>query len=388
MNIYIYNLIQILTYPILVLYFFLRVILKKETIESVSQKLFINDSSNNVYDYIVHVSSVGELNSINFLFQRLFLNKKVLITCSTLTAYKLAKKRYINNHVKFLPVDLFILVKIFIKKNKTKKFIWIDSEIWPNYLYLLRIKKVKNYLINARISQKSFDRWSYLSNFICKIGSNYERIFASSKEDQHKFAKLLNRDIEFHGNLKFFQKSNITKKSKKIICFGSIHYQEFKEIVRIISKLDFKNLDEIIIIPRHPIYVELLKEEVKRSGLINSKISIVDQMGLNIDNYKKSKITFMGGSLFNHGGQNPLEPVSCGSFVITGAFIHNFDSIYQELLEENLCYIFKGSDNDLLTSYIETMMKIKNPINNDKLEEIFSKKISNLENIINKINND
>ena len=358
MTILVYNTIQLVTYPFLIFYFLIRILIKKENYNSLSQKLFCSQKEIKEYDYIIHVSSIGELNSINFLYEHLLFNKKILITCSTLTSYNSAKSKYPNQDIYFLPIDMFIITNIFLKKNKTKVFIWIDSEIWPYYIFALNKKNIKTYLINARISKKSFNRWKFFKNFISIIGSKYEKVFASSKQDQDRFSELFKRDIFYYGNLKFYQKTNITKKNKNIICFGSIHHQEFKDIIDIILNINLKKIDEVIIIPRHPINARILKGEMIKSNLKNSKIKIIEEIGQNIESYKKSKVTIMGGSFFNHGGQNPLEPVSCGSYVISGGYIHNFNSIYQELIKENLCHISKGGDNDLLASYIGGLMSI------------------------------
>ena len=177
MNIIIYNLIQIIIFPIFIIFIIIRLVLKKENLESIFQKFSINNGKVLEFDYIFHVASIGELNSISFILDYLGNRKKILITCSTITSYHLATNRKKNYQVKFLPYDFYPLVKLFLFKYKTKKFIWIDSEIWPNYLFALKINKIKIYLLNARMSSKSFNRWKIISRFIRDMGSKYRFIY-------------------------------------------------------------------------------------------------------------------------------------------------------------------------------------------------------------------
>ncbi len=387
MNILIYNIIQLFLFPFFLFFFCFRILLKKENLHSFFQKLLTLGKINS-YDYIVHVASVGELNSISFLAKEIFINKKILITCSTLSSYKLAISKYKQYKIQYLPYDFYILVNIFLAKNKTNKFIWTDSEIWPNYLYSLRSRNIKTYLVNARISEKSFIRWGMASVFIKDLGSVYEAIYASSLEDKNKFEILLKRKVLFCENLKFYQELNITKKLKKNICFASIHLQEYKILTQIIKKIKLDNIDNIYLIPRHPQYVPLLRNELKSNNLSSRKIIILNEIGKNKEVYSLAKATFMGGSLFAHGGQNPLEALSCGSYVVTGPHINNFSSVYQELETQKLCGVFKEIDHNLIANSIEQIMHKKNLLDINKVEDLFNKKVKRLKEITLKISND
>ncbi len=153
MNILIYNLTHIILFPFFLIFLILRLFNKKENSESFFQKLFCKGDKN-YYSYIIHVASVGELNSIHYLVQNIPQEKKILITCSTLSAHELASKKYKQCSIKYLPYDFYPLVRVFLAKNMTDKFVWIDSEIWPNYLHILKSKKIPTYLINGRYLKK------------------------------------------------------------------------------------------------------------------------------------------------------------------------------------------------------------------------------------------
>ena len=215
MNIFIYNLIQIITLPIMVLFLFIRLLMFKENINSIKQKIGLGLNNKKRYDYIVHVASLGELNSLKMLNEDIFIEKNVMLTCSTLTAYKLASKKKDYESIRYLPYDYYFLASLFLSFNKCEGFIWIDSEIWPNYLTILKKRKINTYLINGRISEKSYKKWLMLTSFIAKLGSTYSKVYSSSFEDKIRLEKLFKRKISYHGNLKFYQELNFSK--KKII---------------------------------------------------------------------------------------------------------------------------------------------------------------------------
>jgi len=387
MNILIYNFIHIIAFPFILIFFIFRIILKKENFNSFSQKLLVFGKKEN-YDYIIHVASVGELNSISFLINEISENKKILITCSTLSAYKLAINKYSQYKILYLTYDFYPLVNLFLSKYKTRKFIWIDSEIWPNYLYGLKSRKIQTYLINARMSEKSFTRWSLVSSFIKEMGLIYKTVYASSSVDKKRFEMLFKREIFFSGNLKFYQKFNIQIKKNKNLCFASIHHQEYKKIIKIISEIKLDDIEKIFLIPRHPQYTSLLNHELLKNKIPLKKIMIIDEIGKNKNFHSISKVTFMGGSLFRHGGQNPLEALSCGSYVLTGPYNNNFSSMYEELETKNLCGVFKEIDHNLIAKSINEIMKKNNLLDMNRVNNLFLQKKEELKKITNTIKYD
>ena len=90
--------------------------------------------------------------------------------------------------------------------------------------------------------------------------------------------------------------------------------------------------------------------------------------------FDRSKIVFMGGSLIKHGGQNPLEPISRGCFVLSGDFNKNFEEIYLDLEKLNLCKTMNSDNLDHISNEINRLIEedfhhvkeIENFINNNK----------------------
>ena len=383
MIIFSYNILQIILFPIIFFIASFRIIFNKENFKSFSQKFLCNYNFPQLdnFDYLIHFASIGELNSINYLIENLS-SKKVLLTCSTLSSYNLAKKKYQNYSVIFLPLDFRWNINKFLHHIKIKKIIWIDSEIWPNWLFISNKRKIKNILVNGRLSMKSFSRWKKFSLFSKLLGSQYSLIFAKGLEDKKKFEIIFDREILYHGNLKFYQKLNLQNDKKNIICFASIHREEFENVIQIIKNLDLNSIEQVIIIPRHIHFSSKLKSMIKNFYL--NKISILEKFGENNIAYENSKLTFMGGSLFEHGGQNPIEPLSKGCFVLSGQYINNFSEIYEDLENLSLAKVFKEKNNEEIGSAINKYFDME--LNNEgKIKDYFNLNIKQLSSIINKV---
>ena len=378
-----YNFLQILFFPIFFLLALFRIVLNKENLKSIKQKILCNYNFTKLreLDHLIHFSSIGELNSINYLIENLS-TKKIILSCSTLSSYNLAKKKYQNFFIIFLPLDFSWNINKFLSRTNIKKIIWIDSEIWPNWLIISKRKKIKNILINGRLSEKSYSRWSNFSSFAQLLGSQYSLIFAKSFDDKIKFENIFKKNVFHFGNLKFYQKLNLINNKKNIICFASIHKEEFEKVLEIIQYLNFSSIEKIIIIPRHVHFSSKLQSMIKQNYV--NKIFILDKFGENDSAYESAKLTFMGGSLFEHGGQNPLEPLSKGCFVLSGQYINNFKEIYTELENLSLAKVLNNNNAQEISSKMNKYIDMGID-NHQDIQDFFDLNTKQLRLIIDKV---
>ena len=342
--------------------FLLRIILGKENPKRFLEKFCIYSKKLNFKKTIwLHGSSVGEILSVIPVIHELEKNKKIkkILLSSSTTSSALIFSKYNfkkTTHIYF-PIDTNYFTNKFINYWKPKIAIFIDSEIWPNMLNNLERNKIPIVLINGRITKKSFKRWMRFPSFAIKIFSKISLALPQNTET-FKYLKTLGvRKIKIAGNLKYFGQSksfldkNIKQKFKKrlIFCAASTHYNEELFIGKLHKELKskYKNLLTIII-PRHinrsnsiineleginlKIATRSLEQEVSKS----TDIYIADTYGEASKFYKLSRITFLGGSLIKHGGQNPLEPARLGNYILHGPNIQNFKEVYKMLSELNI----------------------------------------------------
>ena len=311
----------------------------------------------------IHGASVGEILSIIPIIKKFEEDKRIkriLVTSSTTSSSNiLSKFKFKKTIHQFFPFDLNFLTNHFINHWKPKLAIFVDSEIWPNMYNNLHKNNIPLLLINARITKKSFRRWKFFPNFSKNVFEKINIALPQNKESQ-KYLKLLGaKNVKFHGNLKFFGKSHkqnktfkIIKKKflkKNILCAASTHKNEEAFIIRVHKELksEIKKLVTIII-PRHIHRKSEIINEINNSGLNyqlhttskrlnkHTDIYLVDTYGEAQKFYSLSKLTFLGGSLVPHGGQNPLEPAREGNYILYGPNIENFKEVYKMLDELNI----------------------------------------------------
>ena len=317
-----------------------------------------------------HGSSVGEIVSIIPLIEKLEKKKsisKILITSSTLSSSKvLSKFKFKKTIHQFFPVDSNMLTKKFLNYWKPSIAIFIDSEIWPNMIFNIKENNIPLLLLNARITKKSFNRWKNIPTFSKSLFSKFNICLSQNKETCKYLKHLGAKKIKLFGNLKFSESNNeknnnINNKLKKIFkfrkiwCAASTHNTEEKLSALVHKKLKKKYKDLItIIIPRHIQRTNDIINEAKNLNLnvqtrsLNNKINnktdiyLVDTYGESKSFYRICKTVFLGGSLVNHGGQNPIEAARFGCKIIHGPYIQNFTEVYKLLKKNKISFKIKN----------------------------------------------
>ena len=345
-----------------------------------------------------HGSSVGEILSIIPLVEKLEKNKsikKILITSSTLSSSKVLTKFKLKKTVhQFFPIDANFLTKKFLDYWNPAIAIFVESEIWPNMLINVKKKSIPLVLLNARITKKSYKKWKMISLLSKFLFESFDISFPQNYETKKYLNSLGVKKIKFLGNLKFSESKtqknialnkNIEKifKSRKIWCAASTHNGEEKICIEAHQKLKKKYKKLLtVIIPRHVHRVNNIYKEVNNMGFkvqIHSKkskikkdtdIYLVDTYGETKSFFKICNTVFLGGSIVNHGGQNPLEPARFGCKILHGPNIQNFTEVYRLLNKENLSFKFYNT-NQLAKSINQSLNQNMN----------FSKKITKLKKI-------
>jgi 3-deoxy-D-manno-octulosonic-acid transferase len=355
--------------PLIVL---VRLIKRKESLKRIKEKFGLRTKKRVSGNLIwFHGASVGEIQSIIPLIEKFERNNKVnqiLVTSNTLSSSLVINQFKFKKTIhQFFPIDTNFISNKFLNYWKPSKAFFIDSEIWPNMINNLSKKKIPINLLNGRITRKSFNRWLVFSKFAKLIFGKFNLCLASSMESKNYLSKLGVKNIKFFGNLKFSQSENeviyankkLQKfiKSKKLWCASSTHFNEEKYcgITHLKLKKKFKDILTIII-PRHVNRVEQILDELDKLNLKvhldssrkqiepNTDIYLVNSYGKTKSIYKVCKNIFIGGSLINHGGQNPLEAARYGCNIFHGPYISNFTEIYDYLDKKKISHKIKNKN--------------------------------------------
>jgi len=313
-----------------------------------------------------HCSSIGELNAIMPLIKKF--NDKI-ISVFTKSAYEYAKKNF-----SYIPIYRYFLDNPFTLKKILKEnpniLIIAETEIWPNLIINSYKRNIKIFLVNGRVSDRSFKFYKTFLFFFGEIFKKFNRIYARSESDEEKFKLLKARDVVFFGDLKIDAVShniiNITREELGfseddfIITFGSIRSKEIEKIIKVIDY--FKNF-KFVIAPRHFENIERIAYELNKRN-INwslrvpfkpSRVIILNSFGELKSIYRISDICFIGGTLADYGGHNALESLYFKKPTIIGPYYKNIKSYVDYFKSRNAIFIVRD-ENEM----IETIKIIKN----------------------------
>ena len=343
--------------PIIIFY---RILKNKEDKFRVKEKFCFFSKKRGVGKLVwFHGSSVGEIMSVIPIIMKYDNDKsinKILVTSSTLSSANILNKIKFKKTIhQFYPVDHFFFSKKFLDYWRPNISIFLESEIWPSMFKSLKKRNIPLILLNARITNKTFGRWSKLGDFSKSIFNSIDIAYPQNNETKIFLKELKVKNIKIIGNLKYIdsgdtETNKIDKKLflqfKKYKTFIAASTHDTEEIfaakTHILLKKKNKNIITIII-PRHINRVYEIIEQLKKlklniitrssrnKKLDNIDIFIVDTFGESKKFYKIATSVFLGGSIINRGGQNPLEPARFGTKILHGPDVGNFKEVYHYL---------------------------------------------------------
>ncbi len=313
----------------------------------------------------IHAASVGEVKALSALLNKLKFNNRnsdIIITSSTAAGRQTAKE--LTKFSYFLPFDFFPLMFKFITKIRPQTLLIAETELWPNMLYIAGKLNIKTFLINARLSKKSFKSYRLISPLVRLILNDINGILCQSESDARRYGKILGKKkkIECTGNIKYDNiRLNSSKdkeirkyldkmnwKKVKIITAGSTWRAEDKIMAKayLFNKRTILNL-KLVLAPRHPetahetasmldnVGIHYIKWSDRTNFKYNHDIEciLMDEMGWLNDFYSFCDLTFVGGTLVKIGGHNLLEPSLFSKPVLFGSNIENAKEAAQALIK-------------------------------------------------------
>jgi 3-deoxy-D-manno-octulosonic-acid transferase len=305
----------------------------------------------------LHCASVGELASVLPLVERLCARDvNVLVTSGTVTSSGLAEQRLPRGAVhQFVPVDVRRFVRRFLAHWQPDLALFVEQDLWPNMILEASARGVPMILVNARFSESSFKHWSYLRGTIASLLQRFDLCLARTLIDAERLTALGAPRIVTVGNLKLdvaappADETRLTAlrdaiAMRPVIAATSTHAGEESAVIEAHRRLrgEFPGLLTIIA-PRHPErgpgVIELAGVARLRAQLRSRRqrpeseigIYVADTMGELGLIYRVAPVVFIGGSLINHGGQNPIEAAKLGAAILHGPHVFNFAEIYAAL---------------------------------------------------------
>lgn len=320
----------------------------------------------------LHCVSVGETNAARPLVDELvtqFPSHRLVISTTTKTGQELARKIFAGkaDAVFYFPFDWKFSVRRALSKFRPSAILLMETEIWPRFFRGAHKSGAQVVIVNGRLSEKSFRRYSFIRRFVKRVLGFVDLALMQGERDAARIIDLgLGIDnVRITGNLKFDQQIENAEnpltsqlrerfgidRSQPLIVAASTHEPEEKWVLDAFNKLRETATGispRLMLVPRHPErfdeVAELISgtdtENVRRSASPspedrNADIILLDTIGELRAVYPLADIVFVGGSLIPHGGQSVLEPAVAGKAIITGPYTHNFIDIIREFRSRN-----------------------------------------------------
>lgn len=305
----------------------------------------------------LHAASVGETVSVLPLVQRLVgEGLHVLVTSGTVTSARIAADRLpMGAFHQFVPVDLPGCVEGFLDHWRPGAALFVESEIWPATVAATHRRGIPLVLVNARMSQRSFDRWRRFDGVPRALFRRFTTALAQAAGDGERLAALGVGSVVVTGNLKFdglplsrdgAQAARLAQAigDRPVWVAASTHPGEEALAVEA-HRLARARLPRLltVIAPRHPDRGDALRHDFAEQGLAvasrsrgewpgpHTDVHLMDTIGEMGLVYGAAPIAFVGGSIAPRGGQNPIEPARLGVAVLHGPSTQNFAEVYGDL---------------------------------------------------------
>lgn len=316
----------------------------------------------------VHAVSVGEVRSAVALIEAIadrLPRHRILVTTMTPTGSEQVEMLFGDRVLhRYLPYDFPDAVARFLDRVKPELAIIAETEFWPNLFRACAKREIPLHIVNARLSPASFRGYRMVGRTVREMFASADVICAQSSLDAQR---LRNLGVNHHlltvtGNLKFDVQVPDTIRSdgrqlrdqwgaaRPVLICASTHPGEEARILSAFGLMRQRYRDLLLVlVPRHPERFSSVARLCRRRGFVTARRSqltgllptatdvfIGDTMGELHKFYAASDLAFIGGSLVQHGGQNPLEACTVGVPVIFGPHMYHFEEISALTLERGV----------------------------------------------------
>ena len=321
----------------------------------------------------IHAVSVGEAGVCTQLIRALeprVPNLKIVVSTTTSTGMAELHRR-LPPHIEkiYYPIDRRKYVARALAAVHPKVIVWVEGEVWPNFLWQARRRGVPVFLVNARFSPRSYRGYRCCGFLFRRFFRQFAGVGAQHEADAVKLRELGCRPeiVRVVGSMKFDAARLEPQRlldvpamlqqlgwppGARLLVGGSTHAGEEALLAEVFLRLRQEHPDlRLVVVPRH---FERSKEAgrdltahglrvVFRSTITPASSHPAGTVGCLLVNttgelkyfYEQATVIFVGKSLTAHGGQNPIEPGSLGKAMVFGPNMENFLAIAAAFVQGN-----------------------------------------------------
>jgi 3-deoxy-D-manno-octulosonic-acid transferase len=308
----------------------------------------------------IHAVSVGEVLAVSRLVDELKKSapqRPVFVSTTTATGQKLARERFGEDQVFFMPLDFGLAVRAYLDLLRPSLLVLAETEFWPNLLHLARKRGSPIAIVNARVSDRSFPRYRRFRRLFARVLAEVDLFLAQTNEDARRLREIGAgaERVQVSGNLKFdvrsatgspFQEDlrRVFGKDCTVIVCGSTAEGEEEILLQAFQQVLRQDPSAVMVLaPRHPERFDKVANMVSAKGMalvrrssfgattelaagsLSGHVFLLDSLGELASVYALASLAFVGGSLLpGVGGHNVLEPAQHGVPILVGPDTANF----------------------------------------------------------------
>lgn len=361
-----YNILQILLFPFLILPLIALVLLAPKYRVRILQGLGfglppVTKTNKEQKTIWIHAISAGEVTSALPLISELrqtLPDSTLIFSVSTTEGTEVAKKLFhekINHFIPF-PYDILPVINRLLKRIEPDLFIQVETGFWPNILAACKRKDIPTLLVNGRISDKSLKSYQRFSFFFRPLFASFQTLSMQTEKDRQHLIQLgiKQTQIKNLGNLKFDAPlyanternqplSFSIPENKTLMVAGSTHEGEEEILLQSYKELKISFPDLYLIIAPRTVSrgqaIQHLAQQMDLTANCRSRINaggkdlfILDTIGDLNSVYSHAQLAFIGGSLVAKGGHNPIDAAVFSIPVLFGPHMEAFLEISDELI--------------------------------------------------------
>jgi 3-deoxy-D-manno-octulosonic-acid transferase len=313
---------------------------------------------------LIHAASLGEVNAAAPLVSALLRDQpKTPLTLTTFTPTGSRRVRALFGkrvHHVYAPLDLPGAVRRFLRRQRPRLVIIMETEIWPNLFHVVGREGVPLMMANARLSEASLRGYARVSRLVSETLAGVRWVGAQSVQDAERLLSCgaPKEGTKVTGNLKFDLEVAATLATeaqslrarwgadRPVLTAGSTRPGDEEVLIAAFLSIRVQSPGALLIIaPRHP---ERFEETARRAGAGGLRVArrsqdaacpadadcfVIDTMGELMRYYACGDVTFVGGTFADVGGHNLLEPAALGKPVLFGPHTYNTDDVANALEE-------------------------------------------------------
>jgi len=311
----------------------------------------------------VHAVSVGETRAAEPLIEallRAYPDHVILLTHMTATGRATGRALFGKHAPRvmqtYLPYDISLIVRRFIRRFQPRLCVLMETEVWPNLIAQCNKQGVPVILANARLSERSLRKGLRLESLMGAAARGISCVAAQTDADAQRIRQLGVSNVHVTGSIKFdvtppdaalAKGASLRQQigARPVLLCASTREGEEELILDAFSATDSSDA-LVIIVPRHPQRFDEVARMITSRGIAmqrrsqlgsaalasDTRILLGDSMGEMFAYYAACDVAFIGGSLLPLGGQNLIEASAVGKPVLIGPHTYNFSAVSEDAI--------------------------------------------------------